>query len=369
MGELALEVAVESDIGMRDNLPRVSSIADFRAESGEFTLQVARRSEGGYSFQLLGGDLYPAAVTSRSGNDPAELVRLLAGELSARPDSVPALASPELARRRLQNLGAQLWSDLLPTAIREQFWAQHDRIKELTIADDSGIIPWELLYPVDRDHDDGFLIGQFPVVRRIHGQSRVRRLRLSSVAYIVPPDSPTDAVDEVQAVRERLGHANDMGVYSDFGAVIELLDECPSVLHITCQNTEGSRINLAGGALAPIDLTKAVVSRSLATARPLVFLNVSRSAGETPQVSMESSWAKQFMAAGASVFVSSLWAVPASSARVFADTFYRALIADGAPLGEAALRARRTVATDSGDPSSLAYTVYGHPNATLTSTP
>ena len=112
-----------------------------------------------------------------------------------------------LVRNRIRNLGAQLWADAVPKEIRNQFWAQADRIKLFTVASDMDTVPWELLYPVDGTNDNGFLVEQFPVVRRVYGQGRIRRLPLASAAYIVPPGSPGNAMDEVEAVRGRLGPA------------------------------------------------------------------------------------------------------------------------------------------------------------------
>jgi CHAT domain-containing protein len=76
-------------------------------------------------------------------------------------------------------------------------------------------------------------------------------------------------------------------------------------------------------------------------------------------------WAKQFMGAGAGAFIGSLWAIRSSSARTFAETFYQAMVTDGTPLGIASLRARQAIAADGGDPTRLAYTVYGNPSATI----
>ena len=76
-------------------------------------------------------------------------------------------------------------------------------------------------------------------------------------------------------------------------------------------------------------------------------------------------WARQFMGAGAGAFIGSLWAVRSSSAKTFADAFYHELVTKGAPLGVASLHARKAIATDSGDPTWLAYTVYGNPSATI----
>jgi len=173
---------------------------------------------------------------------------------------------------------------VVPEAIRRQFWTQADRIKLFTVASDMDIVPWELLYPVDGDNDNGFLVEQFPVVRRVYGQGRVRRLRLSSAAYIVPPGSPGNAMDEVQVVRDRLGCSiRDQGVHERLDSLIALLEDSPSVLHFACHNAftdkNGSVISLEGGPLRPSDLAVAVQKHGLAAASPLVFFNACRTAG------------------------------------------------------------------------------------------
>ena len=68
--------------------------------------------------------------------------------------------------------------------------------------------------------------------------------------------------------------------------------------------------------------------------------------------------------AGAGAFIGSLWAVSDGAAREFAEEFYGQLRA-GFPLGEAVNRARRVAAAQAGDPTWLAYTVYGNPRATV----
>jgi hypothetical protein len=77
-----------------------------------------------------------------------------------------------------------LWAEVVPEAIRRQFWEQAGRIRLFSVASDMDMVPWELLYPIDGSNDAGFLVEQFPVVRRVYGQGRVRRLSMSSAAYI-----------------------------------------------------------------------------------------------------------------------------------------------------------------------------------------
>ena len=202
LGDLALEISVETGAALEEGRPRTAPLPDLAAEPGEVTLQVNRTTAGGYSFQLLSGTLNRAVIIDRLAKDPGEVIGQMIAELRAMSKSTAQYATPALARRRLRSLGSKLWADVVPDSIREQFWAQRDKISLFTIASDMDTVPWELLYPVDLDNDQGFLVEQFPVVRRVYGQDRARVLRLGSgVGFIVPPRSPGDALDEVAAIR------------------------------------------------------------------------------------------------------------------------------------------------------------------------
>jgi Domain of unknown function (DUF4407)/CHAT domain len=370
VGELALQVSVEAGGMLAEGPVRTAVLAGLVAEPGEVTLQVSRTDEDRYSFQLIGEAFYPVELTRRLAGDPADVVRALTEELRAMAAQESRYTSPALVRNRIRSLGAQLWADVVPDTIRRQFWEQAGRIKLFTVASDMDTVPWELLYPIDGDNDGGFLVEQFPVVRRVYGQSRARQLALSSAAYVVPPGSPANAMDEVEIVKARLGDAvRHYQVCSRLDTLLGLLEDSPSVLHFACHNDfndrTGSVISLDGGPLRPSDLTPARQTHSMARSNPLVFLNACRTAGEVPSLMEMMGWARQFMGAGAGAFVGSLWAIRSSSARSFADAFYRALVDDRQPLGAASLQARRAIAEDEGDPTWLAYTIYGNPAATI----
>jgi CHAT domain-containing protein len=370
VGELALQVSVEAGGRLEEGPVRAAVLAGLVAEPGEVTLQVSRTDEDRYSFQLIGEAFYPVELTRRLAGDPAEVVRALTEELHAMAAQESRYASPALVRNRIRSLGAQLWAEVVPDTIRRQFWEQAGRIKLFTVASDMDTVPWELLYPIDGGNDNGFLVEQFPVVRRVYGQSRARHLSLSSAAYVVPPGSPANAMDEVEIVKARLGATvRHREVCSRLDTLLGILEDSPSVLHFACHNEftsrAGSVISLDGGPLRPSDLAPARQAGSMASSSPLVFLNACRTAGEIPGLMEMMGWARQFMGAGAGAFIGSLWAVRSSSAKAFADTFYQALVSEAAPLGEASLRARRAIAADAGDPTWLAYTIYGNPSATL----
>lgn len=225
------------------------------------------------------------------------------------------------------------------------------------------------MYPLEAGQPDrGFLVEQFPVVRRSFAQRRVGRLPIGSAGYVVPPGSPDNAFEEITAVRAELGAGvADRGVISGLAELNALLTDVSGVLHFACHNTftaTGSVITLGGGPWKPDDLARAVASQALAHAHPLVFLNACRTAGETQWLGAPTGWASNFMAAGAGAFIGSLWAVRSSSALSFAEHFYEEFVTHQQPLGTASLRARQALADDHGDPTWLAYTVYGNPAAT-----
>jgi CHAT domain-containing protein len=122
---------------------------------------------------------------------------------------------------------------------------------------------------------------------------------------------------------------------------------------------------MADGPFDPIDLASAAQLRSLRPHRPLVFFNACRSAGEIDWFGESLGWAPQFLNAGAGAFVGTLWPVRSRSALQFAEAFYDQLITHRQPLGTASLVARQaTRDLDDGDPTWLAYAVYGSPAAT-----
>lgn len=369
LGDLTLEVSVEAGAALEEGRPRTVPLDNLAAEPGEVTLQVSRTAAGGYSFQLLSEALYPTVIVDRLAGDPSAVTNQMITELRALAKSTGQYGTSALVRRRLRSLGAQLWGDVVPQSVREQFWAQRDRISLFTIASDLDAVPWELLYPVDQDNDGGFLVEQFPVVRRVYGQGRARVLRLDQgMAFVVPPRSPANALDEVAAVREAFpAGVPNRGTEAGLAAVLDLLDSVPSVLHFAGHNTfaddTGSLINLDGGPLRPSDLSYARQRYAFESTRPLVFLNGCRTAGEISGFTQMIGWASEFMGAGAGAFVGSLWAVRSDAARTFAAEFYRALVHERQTLGAASLRARQAIAADEGDPTWLAYTVYGNPAA------
>jgi molecular chaperone DnaK (HSP70) len=369
LGELTAEISVEAHALRTDSRTIVGQLGNLRPEAGEVTLQV--RFDGHrYTFQLLSDSyLFGPVLAEALTAQPNEAIERTVAILRAMANRTSGYTASN-ARRWMREAGIGLWNDMVPDLIKEQFWQLRSSIAAFSIVCGRDTIPWELLYPLSTSGKDaGFLVDQFPVLRRVYDQRRSRRLTLGPASYVVPPQSPGNALDEITALQRQLGTQAD--AIGDLETLMALIDSGDfGVLHFACHNTfkadsGGSLIAMDGGSFVPALLNGAVTTRALAARSPLVFINACRTAAPVPQYTQLLGWAGQFMAAGAGAFIGTLWAVPSDSARVFAEAFYDRLKANRT-LGKAVQEARRAISDDIADPTWLAYSVYGDPVATVT---
>ncbi|MER5941562.1 CHAT domain-containing protein, partial [Streptomyces sp. NPDC001928] len=379
LGEVTCQISVGHGSVTRDGPPRQAPLPSMAFDPGEVTLQVLKNEAAEtITFQLLSETPYPPEIIHFAGGDSRQATNQIYAELKSAAKSAATNGTEKDAQRlraRLRNHGVQLWTSAVPQAVQRQFWEQAERISAFTVLGEHDIIPWELLYPLNAGHDDrGFLAEWLPVVRRVFGQDRVRSLALPGVAFVVPPGSPADASREVASLRIRLGeNVADGGVLTERAALTALIEDGHAgLLHFACHNAftgSGSCVTMADGPFDPIDLASAAQLQTLQPHRPLVFFNACRSAGEISWFGESLGWAPQFLTAGAGAFVGTLWPVRSQSALQFAEAFYDELIANGQPLGRASLVARQTIRDlHGGDPTWLAYAVYGSPAATAHTT-
>ncbi|WP_244190512.1 CHAT domain-containing protein [Streptomyces caeruleatus] len=378
LGEVTCQISVGHGSVTRDGPPRHAPLPSMAFDPGEVTLQVLKGSTAGtFSFQLISETFYPPEIIHFVGDSRTATEQIYA-ELKRAAKAAAANGGEKDAQRlraRLRSHGVQLWNSAVPQAVQRQFWDQAERVSAFTVLGEHDAVPWELLYPLNVGHDDrGFLAEWLPVVRRVFNQDRVRSLSLPGAAFVVPPGSPVDASLEVASLRVRLGtEVADGGVLTERAALTALIEDGHAgLLHFACHNAftgSGSCVTMADGPFDPIDLASAAQLHTLRPHRPLVFFNACRSAGEINWFGESLGWAPQFLTAGAGAFVGTLWPVRSQSALQFAEAFYDELIANGQPLGHASLAARQTIRdVHGGDPTWLAYAVYGSPAATAHTT-
>jgi hypothetical protein len=365
LAELQLEVSVEPSEPRADSRRCAARIGALQADPGEVTLQVHWDGTR-YSFQLLSQRYLFGPVLAKSlTEEPGRAVERTVAMLRKMAADVSGY-TPALAARWVRETGTGLWQDLVPKTIQDQFWLLHSSITSFTIACADDAVPWELLYPLTPNDDAGFLVEQFPVLRRIYNQGRTHRIPIGEPRYVVPPGAPGNARDEVEAISRILARPAGPAI-TGLTDLLDLLDTgSTGLLHFACHNTfelgaGGSSITMTDGPFLPLLLNSAAGRRCLAARSPLVFINACRSAGASAELTQMMSWASQFMAAGAGAFLGTLWPVRSSRASLFAEAFYTALMSSE-DLGQAMLTARRATRDDA-DPTWLAYTCYGDPAA------
>ena len=264
--------------------------------------------------------------------------------------------------RALSQEGGQLWDDLVPTEVQRQFWDCLAGIKQLTILSDEDVFPWELLYP---GGDVGFLVtGDFPVTRTVEKWRWSRQLYKSPARFVVPRqpvEVPPAAEREARVLRDILGGTEpNISTLSELQKLIDVGGF--GILHFACHGGFSRDDN---GPLIMLDspfLPREVGRRRDTWQRPLVFLNACRSAGPRYRCFGLDGFAERFLRAGAGAFIGSLWEVGDRTALRFAAELYQ-MLADDRSLGEAVTELRGRVVD--GDPTWLAYAVYGHPEAKL----
>lgn len=368
LGELIVEITAEHD---RPPGPHRDMLVEIATKPADGSVSLVVRydpSQNAYRFEFRDED-YPHEVTSSLAYDPGPLVEHLIADLDNLAKGYSGYSAAQI-RKYLVNAGARLWSQVVPAQLREQFWERQHRIRNLTILADKDVIPWELLYPMDPGHDAGFLVEQFPVTRAIFGRRPTRRLSLRPARFVLPGNSPLPkAKEEIDTIQQMLDPGqHPSALISTLTSLQDLIAAGDfGLLHFACHNTynpaDGSSIQLGNVQFTPMLLTTAAINKALERSAPTVFINACRSAGLNAAYNQLDGWASKFLEAGAGAFIGSLWAVSDGAAREFAQEFYAKLQA-GVPLGEAVTQARRVVATQLGDPTWLAYSVYGDPRAT-----
>ncbi len=290
-----------------------------------------------------------------------------------------SLATAELrqqATHRLAGIGVTLFEELVPEKLRQRLWSLSDRKPPSTLflLSDETWVPWELLKLSDPDEERSFNEGRFLVeafafTRWLVDRPQTLELPLRNLALVVSGDSGLPAAEPEYEFVHRL----ETRVTDVPARFCEVLDELAAgnfdAWHFTGHGLRPDRENPdllslqleMGQQLKASDLRGKV--HGLSQKRPWIFLNACHSARSTFTLTGHGGFAQAFLRAGAGAFFGAHWAVDDEKARNFATTCYQHFLA-GRPLGEAVRRTRSFYKKKyPGDPTWLAYAVYGHPLA------
>ena len=372
LGGLAVQASVDAAARTGPSTQRSSPATVTQADPGEVSLLLSYDpGQQVYRYRLVdfGGYYSDEATSAQLLQPPGEAVEQLVALLNtlARGQAPWDAAT---TRDWLKGQGIALWKSFMPQSLKEEFWQRRDRITQMTIVSKGDPVPWELLYPfAPGGQDAGFLIDQFPVARRRYGPRLPDRLELRAADLVLSGDSSLVAAPAEIAALD--------GLLRDRGLAAHHIGDLPGLLqafqrgdlgllHFSCHNAFArnapnvSRILLGSQPFEPVFL-EAHAGRFAA---PLVFLNACRTDGQAPLYTTVEGWAASFLRAGAGAFIGSLWEVADTSASTYAQEFYRAALG-GHTLGESARQARDAIRGNPGDPTWLAYTLYGDPTATI----
>lgn len=283
--------------------------------------------------------------------------------------------------RKMTSLGHDLWRELFPPELRSAYREIRRSVRTWMIVSDEPCIPWELVKPYDSSRpddviDDDFLALKFELTRWLAGENTpARHIQIRRLAvFRTAPDLP-QSEQELELLKKVAqpfpgilqATAPQLSTAEDLLPLLETTDA--GLLHFIGHGTPGDthpdEAGLPfqdGSFLRPLDLDGPIATQ-IGRNRPLVFLNACWGGRQGWSLTRLGGWTARWVdVCGAGAFIAPMWPARNQMTLAFAQIFYQALAA-GAPLGRAAWEARSHLHRQRpGDPSILAYTVYGHPN-------
>ena len=307
--------------------------------------------------------------------------------LVERLSSLAARASADLPGEEavrmedeIADVGVELYEQLFPEPLRRAYWElkalrEAGEVRNLLIVSDEPWIPWELVKPYDvvegRDVEDDHLAAAWQMSRWLSGAAVPSDLEIRAARLVVPMFDLDFVWKEIEyfdsLAARQIEVAPPISTRAEFLEAAEKGGE--QLYHFATHANfneafvDESPIVLQGDPLFPSDLTRRR-ARGMRWERPLVFLNTCHGARVGFNLTGLGGWAQRLVEQlGVTAFVGAQWEVNDELASRFAQVFYEELWA-GKTLGEAFHSARQQVrAMQSGNPTWLAYTLYGDPNS------
>ena len=295
-------------------------------------------------------------------------------------------AEPKERERRLQDIGASMFDQLFPEDMQDYLWRKRELVKDLIVYADEPFVPWELVHlkpPKGPRQEDPLFLAQTGLVRWQPGslppkELQVRRGKARALVpdYKDPQRVLPEAALEREFVVEKF-HATKVTA-TPTGVRTLLRSGDFDLLHFSghgvadLENILDAKLLLQGlkkgNDVKPQYLGAATVSENAAWAEPgepgpVVVLNACQVGQAGELLTTVGGFAKAFLDAGASAFVSCLWSVRDQPSRLFVEKLYDELLA-GKPMSVASARAR-AAARQAGDATWLAFVVYARPDAVL----
>lgn len=309
-------------------------------------------------------------------------------QLAYELDGAPTPEAAQRAQDEITTIGQQLWDEVIPTPFKDTFWPQMIRplietktVRTLMITSDDPWIPWELVKPYSYNQvtgastDEEFWAHQVAITRWLSGRGLADETRVRA-ARLVIPDLDLEGVAKEQETLGALSAQHHIDIGTPLRTRAEVLALLKTggtqLIHVSAHGSHDpddptlSFVQLQDNeVIRPADLGP-TATEGLRKERPLVFLNACSVGRLGLGLTGLGGWAEALICTGrVGAFIGTLWEVNDALAAEFAAHFYTKLFdpATGS-LGEAFQAARAHVRTlNPGNPTWLAYTLYGDPNS------
>ena len=289
------------------------------------------------------------------------VVRFASGEIKDRVETIATILddveavcrrtehSPGERLRSLQDIGTTLYDAFVPPDMQAHLWRHRAKLKDLIVYADEPFVPWELVHlkPPNgpRQTKPRFLaqggmvrwqLGSFPP-REI--TVRADRARALVPAYKDPRYSLPETAQEKLFLTERFGAVDVKATPTGVRSLLRSGDF--DLLHFAGhgaadpEDIADAKILLQGrkraGTVEPEYAGATMVRQNAAwaakgTTGPVVVLNACQVGRSGELLSTVGGFAKAFLDAGASAFVSCLWSVQDTPSRLFVERLYDELL-------------------------------------------
>jgi hypothetical protein len=281
-------------------------------------------------------------------------------------------SQPNMIDDSIKNKGLGLYDELFPDDLKSLYWKIRDSIKNIQVVSAEPWIPWEIIKPQRRLDDgkieeDQFLCERFSFARWLQ-KDFVTKDKINTVKTLVPDDINLESAKSEREWIENFGKEKGFDVSNDssYEDIMSTLKNGGfDLLHVS---THGifepnvptfSGIQLEGGNQLRVENINGVATY-FGKDHPMVVFSACQTGMQGFSLTRVQSWATRFLEAGASIFIGTLWSVKDSTATEFAVALYERLSTGNITIGEA-VRQARIVCKRTGDPSWLAFELYGNP--------
>jgi hypothetical protein len=336
----------------------------------------------------------PIPINGNPAAHAAEFYRQITSLVGNADPTVEAVMQHQLqipfsdVDRRIKRLGQNLWRELIPEELKALYGREREswRNRTVLIFSDEPHIPWELVWPYEAGawEDEGSWCQTLRLTRwlrkDVHGNGNDKapgRVAANALAVLAPTYSLLNNLPSAQHEHQMLldlirqHNLRDLSpAEATWQTVMDLLEVGGyDWVHVASHGNfypeapdgDSALWLQSDNALTPQHIAGMQIEGYLRKHRPVFFFNACEVGRQGWALTRIGGWANRLISCGAGLFVGPLWSVGDSSALTFATAFYQSLFS-GETVAIATQQAR-VAARQVGDPTYLAYSVYGHPNA------